>query len=487
MALAISRSRPASWLSGPLRRGACGVMLTALAAIAARGTLDHRPISPSAAAISTNRVANEIAGSGLYTVIYELWRRARGDVVRLAEVQPTLPAAEAQARVRRMREARAPLPTAPLGIRNVVVVVMESMTGRLVGALEGQPALTPELDVLAAEGLLLTHCYATGERTVQGLEAVLASFPPLPGVSVIRRPEAQSGFATLGSVMEQHGYDTLFLYGGQGIFDHMRSFFLGNGFTRFIEERDFDAPAFRTSWGVSDNDLFRRANREFQARWQSGRPFLAAILTVSLHSPWERPPGFASHLPEDAEVPEGFEREELESFLYADHAIGEFVREARRLDYFYDTLFVFVGDHGVHLRGRALVPSEEYRVPALFLAPGRLAPGRIDEVTSQLDLAPTILGMLGLPPDPHFFGRDLRSTASESGLAVLVYRKQHYAARRGRRLRSGRAGAGPPIAWSPRRRWSPPSSTRRTARMRTMRWRCCRPRRRGSLRPRAMR
>lgn len=425
------------------------LVMAVVVAIGARGTFDHRPLNPSAASISSNRALNEIAGSGWLNVAYEAARRRQRDSVRLSEVQRLLAPAEAEQRAQQLAcDAGRIVPTdvdcrrrdvrtagrTEEGLRNVVVVVMESFTARLSGTLGGELGLSPEFDVLAREGLLLTRCYATGERTVQGLEAILSSFPPLPGVSIVRRPEAQSGFSTLASVLGARGYDSLFLYGGQGIFDQMRSFFLGNGFRRFLDERDFEQPSFRGSWGVSDEDLFHRANRELQARWEEGTPFVAAILTVSLHSPWEFPKGRIPALAPDVAVPEGFEHAELENFLYADFAVGEFVREARTLPFFRDTLFVFVGDHGVHLRGRALVPSEEYRVPALFYAPDHLGPARIEEITSQIDIAPTILGLLGVPVPISFFGRDVRETPARGGLAPLIYAKKHYAARRENRL-----------------------------------------------------
>ncbi len=421
------RERSVGW-----GRGTALATLVLMVAFA-RGTLDHRPINPAAASIGPHRALNEIASSGLFAVAYEGFRRTRGEQIRVEEVAGKLPPEEARARAaqltsHRKRDGPERRP------RNVVVVVMESFTGRLVGAMGGEPALSPEFDRLADEGLLLTHCYATGERTVQGLEAVVASFPPLPGVSIVRRPEAQRGVATLASAAQRHGYDTLFLYGGQGIFDHMRSFFVGNGFERFIEERDFEDPVFRGSWGVSDEDLFARANREFEARAAQGQPFLAVLLTVSLHAPWEFPPGRVQSLPEDMNVPEGFERRELENFLYADFAVGKFIRQARSYAYFDDTLFVFVGDHGVHLRSRALVPAEEYRVPALLLAPGTVPPGRIDAVTSQVDLAPTILSLVGWDPEPDFFGRDVLAASERDPMAVLLYRKERYAVRRANRL-----------------------------------------------------
>lgn len=436
------------------------VACIAVLGLAARGTLDHRPLNPSAAAVTSNRVANEIAASGAFNLAYESSLALQGISPSLASVV-RLPASreELRARAERLVQRRGQLtgdspnplvhrvssPAARERPLNVVVVVMESFTGRLVGALGGSPALSPEFDALAREGLLLTHCYATGERTVQGLEAVVSSFPPLPGVAAVRRAESSRSFATLASVLgDQRGYDSIFLYGGQAIFDHMRGFFLNNGYRSLVEEADFVRPRFRGNWGVSDEDLFHRANLEAQARWEAGRPFVATILTVSLHSPWEFPKDRAPRLPRGTPVPYGFERAELENFLYADFALGEFFREARGLPYFRDTLFVLVGDHGVHLHGHEIIPSEEYRVPALFLAPGRIAPGRIDTVTSQIDLAPTVLGLLGGVFRSPFFGRDVRSSGEPEGFAPLIYKKSIYGVRRGDRLTLvGERGPGP--------------------------------------------
>ena len=311
---------------------------------------------------------------------------------------------------------------------------MESFTGRLVGALGGSPALTPELDRLAAEGVLFANCFATGERTVQGLEAIVSSFPSLPGVASIRRPQAQQGFDTLATTLRARGYDTLFLYGGQGIFDDMRGFFVGNGFDVFLEEKDFAEPVFRGAWGVSDEDVFRRALRELEQRSAAGRPVLAVILTVSLHSPWEFPPGRVEPLPADTRVPAGFERAELQNFRYADWAVGELVRQARGMPFFDETVFVFVGDHGVHLRGRELVPVDEYRVPAVFLAPRWLAPRRIERVTSQLDVAPTLMGILGGAYPTTAFGEDVLARPEGEGFAPMVYDRKRIALLRGPRL-----------------------------------------------------
>lgn len=442
------RLRPAASRRGELRDRAGALLCLVLASLAMRGTLDHRPLNPAFAARTANRVANEIAGSGVLNLATEA-RLRRSDAYRpLASVLPPLSDQEALARARAQLAPRAGswLPSAPSPLArrveaparekplHVVLVVMESFTARLVGVLGGSPALTPELDRLAAEGVLLTNCHATGERTVQGLEAILSSFPSLPGVASVRRPQARQGFDTLATTLRARGYDTLFLYGGQGIFDGMRGFFVGNGFDVFLEERDFEEARFRGAWGVSDEDVFRRALRELEGRSAAGRPVLAVILTVSLHSPWEFPAGRVPPLPPDTPVPPGFERAELENFQYADWALGELVREARGKPFFDETVFVFVGDHGVHLRGRELVPIDENRVPALFLAPRWLAPRRISRVTSQLDIAPTLMGILGGAYPTTAFGEDVLARPEGEGFAPMVYDRKRIALLRGPRL-----------------------------------------------------
>ena len=406
---------------------------------ASRGTLDHRPLNPSLASFTTHRIANEIAGCGIFNLLYEWSQRAKNQFAALKSITK-LPAADAA--IERCRNVLArdgqftddgpnplvrritnPVRATPL---NVVLVVMESFTGRLTGCLGGVPALSPELDRLAQEGLLLEGCYATGERTIQGLEAAVCSFPPLPGEGVVKRPQARQNFFTLASVLRERGYATSFLYGGQGIFDHMLAFFLGNGFDCFIEEKDFAAPHYKSPWGVSDEDLFARADSEFRRHHEAGQPFFATLLTVSLHSPWQFPAGKIEPLAAATKLPPGFELNELNNFLYADYCIGQFIRAARQAPYFDDTLFVFVGDHGVHLRGNELIPIDDYIVPALFLAPKHVAAGRIGAVTSQMDLPPTIMALVGGPYRSAFFGRDVLKGQPEASAAMVIYNKKRY-------------------------------------------------------------
>ena len=419
-------------------RGATFIWLS-LAAFASRGTFDHRPLNPSLAAFTTNRIANEIASCGLFNLLYELRHRRKDEFTALKTVIRLPSADQAIERARQVLATQgrftddSPNPLvrqiaqrAATKRLNVVLVVMESFTGRLTGCLGGVPALSPELDRLAAEGLLFERCYATGERTIQGLEAAVCSFPPLPGAGVVKRPQARQNFATLASVLKGRGYATRFFYGGQGIFDHMLAFFIGNGFDQFIEEKDFANPVYKSPWGVSDEDLFMRADQEFRRLHSEGKPFFATILTVSLHSPWQYPAGRIAPLAADTHVPPGFELAELNNFLYGDYCIGKFIRDARGSAYFDDTLFVFVGDHGVHLRGSELIPVDEYRVPAVFFAPAHIEARRISGVTSQIDLPPTIMSIVGGEYRSAFLGRDVLDGRQQEPFAIVIYNKKRY-------------------------------------------------------------
>jgi len=410
----------------------------ALLFLCIRGTLDHRPLNPSFASFSSNRLANEIAGNGVLNLIYELATSGKGQYTRVRDVagRMNIPDAFSFARARLassgafIEGAENPLlrhvAGGPRRNFNVVVVVMEGFTARLAGAWGGELPLTPSCDRWAARGLLFENCFATGERTVQGLEAVLSSYPPLPGVSVVRRPQARAGgFVTLASMLKSRGYETAFYYGGQGIFDYMKGFFLANGYDRFIEEGDYDDVSFHGSWGVCDEDVFRRIDRELMAHHHQGKPFFATFLTVSFHSPYEYPPGKSPSITPGTRVPQGFKQAELNNYLYADWAVGNFLDTASTRDYFGDTVFVFVGDHGIHLRGNALVPLSDYRVVAFMLAPG-LKPDRINRPISQMDVAPTLLGILGGEWNTPFFGTDVLAPINAPPRALMVYNKRDY-------------------------------------------------------------
>ncbi len=281
---------------------------------------------------------------------------------------------------------------------NVVLVSMESHGADFVGALGDKRGLSPNLDQIAKEGMLFTQMYATGLRTVRGLEALTLSLPPTPGHAVLMRSK-NKGMATLGGVFKDEEYDALYLYGGYSYFDNMRDFFSGNGYT-VIDRTELtkDEITHENVWGVADEDMFRRAMKELDTRTAAGKKVFVHVMTTSNHRPFTYPD-------KRIDIASGASREGAAK--YADWAIGALIREAKSHAWFDDTIFVFVADHTSHGRGRMDLPPENYHVPMIIYAPKWIKPAVIDYVSSQIDVGPTILSLLNFSYRSNFFGQDI--------------------------------------------------------------------------------
>src|SRR5690606_26669033 len=164
----------------------------------------------------------------------------------------------------------------------------ESLGAKYTGHLGGLD-LTPNLDALSRQAWTFTRAYATGTRSVRGLEALVAGFPPSLSDAVLRLPDAQAGFFTLAQLLRTQGYRSRFIYGGEAHFDNMKGFFLGNGFDELYDRKSFHQPAFVGTWGVSDEDMFDKLH-ELLSR-PGDAPTLTLTFSVSNHSPWEYPVG----------------------------------------------------------------------------------------------------------------------------------------------------------------------------------------------------
>jgi phosphoglycerol transferase MdoB-like AlkP superfamily enzyme len=375
--------------------------------------------------VSDNRLVNELAGNGLY----ELFAAYYDNELDYAALYPRIEIEDAFEVVHERlatpgtrfvsgtptevaREVRSAGPEKRL---NIVLVSVESLSAEFLGAFGGTGALTPNLDRLAREGLLFTRTYATGTRTVRGLEALALSVPPTRGQSIVRRPD-NAGLSSLASVFNAKGYDSLFLYGGYGWFDDMNRFFAANGY-RVVDRTAIprEAVHFENVWGVADEDLYDAAVREFDAGHASGRPFFAHIMTTSNHRPFTYPDG-------RVDVASGTSREG--AVKYTDWAIGHFIDAARTRPWFRDTVFVFTADHTAGAAGKGDLPPERYHIPLIVYAPGHVAPGHADRLTSQIDVGPTVLGLLGFSYTATFFGQDVLR-ADEDHLRAFIATYQH--------------------------------------------------------------
>ncbi|HSU57544.1 MAG TPA: LTA synthase family protein, partial [Candidatus Dormibacteraeota bacterium] len=221
---------------------------------------------------------------------------------------------------------------------------------------------------------------------------------------------------TIARVLKRDGYSTMFLYGGRGVFDGMRSFAMRNGYDRFIEQKHFQHPTFTTIWGVCDEDLMLRAVNEFQKASAAGQPFFATVLSVSNHKPYTYPKG---RIPEDPE-----KRRRENAVKYSDYALGVFFREAKKQPFWTNTIFAVVADHGARVYGKQSIPIHSYEIPVLIAGPAAIkGPARNGQLGNSLDVAPTMLGLVGRPYETMFFGRDLLKMKPEEGRAFLNHNR----------------------------------------------------------------
>jgi phosphoglycerol transferase MdoB-like AlkP superfamily enzyme len=300
--------------------------------------------------------------------------------------------------------------TGPEHRLNVIFITVESLSGRFLGAWGEGLNLTPNLDRLAGEGLFLRKLFATGNRTIRGMEALMLSVPPTPGCSILKRPE-NKGLFTMATPFQNRGYDTAFVYGGHGMFDNMNDFFGGNGL-RIVDRGTAlsDEVTFETVWGACDEDLFHWSGREADAMHAAGKPFFQFVMTTSNHRPYTYPDGKVA-------IPSGKNREG--AVQYTDYAIGQFIEEARVRPWFDDTVFVIVADHCASSAGKVSLPVRNYEIPCIIYAPKWVKARQVDALCSQIDIAPTLLGLLDWTYPTKFFGRDILRSEGLEGRAFL--------------------------------------------------------------------
>lgn len=282
---------------------------------------------------------------------------------------------------------------------NVVMIVVESLGAKFISTLGGQKTTTPFLNKLSSDSMFFENLYATGTRTVRGLEAINLSVPPTPGYAVVKRP-VHKNLYSLGNSFKRNGYDPVFLYGGRGFFDNMNSFFEGNGF-RTIDQSDFKDKevTFSNAWGVCDEDLFNKALQVMDSK-NSLVPKLLFLLTTSNHRPFTYPSG-------KIDIPSGESR--IGAVKYTDFAIGKFIRDSQKRPWSKNTIFVIVADHSTEGRGRFDLEMSDYHIPMWIYSPGLIKHQRISKLVSQIDLLPSLIHLLGLKDSSPFLGESFFS------------------------------------------------------------------------------
>ncbi|KXH83201.1 sulfatase [Chryseobacterium kwangjuense] len=297
--------------------------------------------------------------------------------------------------------------------KNVVLISIESLSADFMDHYGGTKKMTPFLDSLADRSMMFTNLYATGNRTVRGLEALTLCIPPTAGESVIKRDDNKNKFTT-GSVFRSKGYDVKFLYGGYSYFDNMEDFFSGNGYD--IVDRNSFKPeeiTFANVWGVADEDMAKKAIQTMNAEARSGKPFFNHWMTVSNHRPFTYPEGRID-IPGDAKSRDG-------GVKYTDYSLRKFFEMAKKQDWYKNTVFVIIADHCASSAGKTELPADKYRIPAMIFSEGFIQPQKFDKLMSQIDVMPTLFGLLNFSYQSKFLGQDVFKKEFQPKAYIATY------------------------------------------------------------------
>lgn len=393
-------------------------------AVCIRSTTQHRPANPAFFSITGDALVNSLVISSSYSVlfaIYNMKHEAKSSEVYGKLEEPVIMQENLSwPWLKDYQFTHNELPTLHLQTAaikrekplNLVILLQESLGATFVKSLGGV-AVTPELEKLKEEGWWFEQLYATGTRSVRGIEAVVSGYMPTPAQSVVKLSLSQKNFFTIAYLLQQQGFHTEFIYGGEAHFDNMRSFFTGNGFQQIIDINDIQNPVFVGSWGASDEDLYNHAHKHLLELNKTNKPFFSLIFSSTNHEPFEFPDG-------RIELHEQPKNTVNNAVKYADYALGEFIKKAKASPYWANTLFLIVADHDNRVYGNNLVPVEKFQIPSLIVG-ADIKPEKIKPLASQIDLGPTVFSLMGVSGEHPMLGRDFVKYKDQPGRAIMQF------------------------------------------------------------------
>jgi phosphoglycerol transferase MdoB-like AlkP superfamily enzyme len=387
---------------------------------------------------SHNRYNSEISKSG----IYSFFAAFRNNQMKYDEFYTTIKNDEAFALVRnKLKSGNASFTHDGYSIhrqitdslqseenKNVVFILVESLSASFLKEFGNTEKITPFMDSLAQNSVFFENLYATGTRTVRGMEAVTLCIPPTPGQSIVKRPDNANLF-TVASIFKARSYDCNFFYGGDGYFDNMNSYFGGNGFNIYDRGRgsvlsdeikttrnniDDSEVTFENAWGICDEDIFNKMMKVADQQYNNGKPFFNFVMTTSNHRPYTYPSG-------KIDIPSGKNRQG--AVKYTDFALRELFRKASKKPWFKSTVFVIIADHCASSAGKDEIDVANYHIPAFIINLPEKENTKISKLCSQIDLWPTMFSYFHWNYESDFFGKNVLDPTYDERALMGTYRK----------------------------------------------------------------
>ena len=288
---------------------------------------------------------------------------------------------------------------------DIMIIVLESFSGYLIGPLDGDSLVTPNINRYAKEGILFSEFYASGTRTDKAIPAILDGYPAQPAQSIIKEPKKSQSLPSLVKILIENGYYSSFWYGGEINFANFNSFVIGSGFHDIITKRNFDPVNFNSKWGVHDHILFQTLKDSMKSVKE---PFIKVVLTLSSHEPFDVPMEPVFKGSDDM-------TKYKNSIYYTDKTLGSFLDWAKRTDWWKNALIIMVADHCARIYSD--MPNYKqnvFKIPMLWVGGALSKTGlRVRKLGSQVDIPTTVLDQLGIKGS-FPFGKDLFSDQSKS-------------------------------------------------------------------------
>jgi phosphoglycerol transferase MdoB-like AlkP superfamily enzyme len=407
------------------------VITIPLLVINARGGITGATLTWGRAEFSTNYFANQTALNGVFALFQSIdvnkgIKSDSGIVIermltdeelkkniRSYVTQPNDTYLSGKNILRRETDTKKPL------IRpNVVFVLMESFMGVDVGAIgyEGEVDVTPNYNKLAKEGILFKNVYSSGKRSNRGVVSTITGYPSSYGQAIIKKAIAgRRKFYSIPDILKNRGYNTHFYYGGDIEFDNMKAFLVRNGIETIFDMNDFPKKDRTIAWGVPDDKVFEKMSEDMN---NMKEPFYVEVFTLSNHSPYDIPKEFQIYSEKD--YPNMYQK--YNGQYFADYAIGKFTESLKNKEWAKNTIFVFVADHGENRSVPVEIDWKKFTNPLLIWSPNKdlVKPQVVNTLGTQMDILPTLMGMLGGEYEHASWGKDLLQPRNGKEFAYVV-------------------------------------------------------------------
>ena len=371
---------------------AVAVPLIGLCLFGIRGRLGYNPIKVSAAYFCNSPILNQLGVNPMFCLLTSTLDDQRKENKTLALMDSN----EAVAQVQNMLHREGIENISPIARevktdgaptqKNVVIVLMESLSAKLMTRFGNEKQLTPYLDSLFQKSLAFNNFYSAGTHTNHALYASLYSFPSIMKRNAMKG-SAIPTYTGLPTILKDNGYHTMFFMTHESQYDNMNAFFRSNGFEDVYSQENYPKEKIANHFGIQDDYLFEYALPVLRKSAESGKPFFATLLTITNHPPYVIPNYFKPHTQEP----------EWQVVEYTDWSVAKFMTAASKEKWFDNTIFVFFGDHGKMIgKADSELPESYNHIP--FMIYGKDIPAQErNDFAGQVDIAPTLLGLLNIP------------------------------------------------------------------------------------------